>query len=63
MRGLEPVIFESFSSTDLEYYHTNVLLSLGEKFAVFCAESIKDDKERERVVSLLKEDREVIFIT
>jgi hypothetical protein len=48
----------------LPIYHTNVMMALGEKFAVICIESIDDKKERKNVLSHLKADaKEIIAIT
>lgn len=62
-----PVIFEAFQTVDSErklIYHTNVMMCLGETFAVICADSIDDKKERKMVLENLKEsEKEVILIT
>jgi len=45
-------------------YHTNVMMCLGETFAIICLESIDDKRERKNVINHLKEDgKEVIIIT
>ena len=62
-----PVPFVSNQTVNdkrLPIYHTNVMMALGENFAVICLESIDDKKERKNVVKHLKEDgKEVIAIT
>ncbi len=62
-----PVIFEAFQTVEGErklIYHTNVMMCLGETFAVICSECIDDKKERKMVIDNLKEDgKEVILIT
>lgn len=62
-----PVIFEAFQNTDGArklIYHTNVVLSVGENFAVICSECIDDKKERKAVLDSLKQDKkEIILIT
>ncbi|MGL5111687.1 MAG: citrulline utilization hydrolase CtlX [Flavobacterium sp.] len=62
-----PVIFEAFQTVNGErklIYHTNVMLCLGETFAVICADAIDDKKERKMVIDSLKnDDKEVILIT
>ncbi len=62
-----PVIFEAFQNVDGErklIYHTNVMMCLGETYAVICAESIDDKKERKMVLDNLKADgKEVVLIT
>lgn len=37
-------MFESFSSNGTPVYHTNVMMSIGENFAVICADSITDEQ-------------------
>jgi hypothetical protein len=63
---LYPILFEAFQNVNGErklIYHTNVMLCIGETFAVICADSIDDKKERKMVVDSLKgDDKEVIYI-
>jgi len=62
-----PVIFEAFQTVNGErkhIYHTNVMMCIGETFAVICADCIDDKKERKMVLQHLKEDgKEVILLT
>ena len=62
-----PVIFEAFQTVDSErklIYHTNVMMCLGETFAVICSDCIDDKKERKMVLDNLKENgKEIILIT
>ena len=62
-----PVIFEAFQTVEGErklIYHTNVMMCLGETFAVICSDCIDDKKERKMVLDNLKENnKEVILIT
>jgi hypothetical protein len=62
-----PVIFEAFQTVDGErklIYHTNVMLCIGDTFAVVCAECIDDKKERKMVLDSLRGDgKEIILIT
>ncbi len=62
-----PVIFEAFQTVDSErklIYHTNVMMCLGETFAVICSDCIDDKKERKMVLDNLRENgKEVILIT
>lgn len=64
---LNPIIFESFQTVNGErklIYHTNVMMCLGETYAVICADAIDDKKERKMVLDSLKGDeKEVILIT
>ena len=62
-----PVIFTANQSVDgkrLPIYHTNVMMCLGEDFAVICLDCIDDRKERRNVLSHLKRDgKEIIEIS
>jgi len=62
-----PVIFEAFQTVNGDrklIYHTNVMMTVGETFAVICAESIDDKKERKMVLDSLRgDDKEIILIT
>jgi hypothetical protein len=62
-----PIVFKAFQTTDgqrLPIYHTNVMMCVGEDFAVICLDCIDDKKERKMVFNNLKADRkEVITIT
>lgn len=64
---LTPVIFEAFQTVDDErklIYHTNVMMCIGETFAVVCADCIDDKQERKAVLDSLKSDgKEIILIT
>jgi hypothetical protein len=57
----------SFTSTDengKKIYHTNVVMCVGDRFAVICAESIIDDTERAHVLQTLKQTgKDVIEIS
>ena len=62
-----PVVFTSnqtFEGKRTPIYHTNVMMTLGETFAVICLASIDDKKERKNVIKHLKDDnKEIIDIT
>jgi len=62
-----PIIFEAFQTVNGErkpIYHTNVMLCIGETFAVICADCIDDKKERKMVLDSLRNDeKEIILIT
>jgi len=62
-----PVIFEAFQTVNGErklIYHTNVMMCLGETYAVLCADAIDDKKERKMVLdSLHGDEKEVVLIT
>ena len=62
-----PVIFEAFqtvSGARKLIYHTNVMMCIGDTFAVICADSIDDKKERKMVLDSLRSDeKDLILIT
>ena len=62
-----PVIFEAFHTVDGKkelVYHTNVMMSVGEDFAVICADMIADKKERKMVLDSLRADnKDIVLIT
>lgn len=64
---LTPIIFEAFQSVGNErrhIYHTNVMMCIGETFAVICADCIDDKKERKMVLENLRNDgKEIILLT
>ena len=55
--------FKSSDRRGYPIYHTNVLLSLGDKFAVLCDEAIPDKEDRRLLTERLSEHREVILIS
>ena len=62
-----PVIFTAYQTVEKErlpIYHSNVMMCVGNDFAVICLDSIDDKKERKNVVDHLKNDgKEIITIT
>lgn len=62
-----PVIFTANQTVNGQrnpIYHTNVMMCLGETFAVICLSCIDDKKERKQVVDHLRESgKEIIDIT
>ncbi len=47
------VAFDAVGSDGDSIYHTNVLMCIGERFAVVCAEAILDDRQRAAVLTRL----------
>jgi hypothetical protein len=61
--GYRVVAFEALGPGGRPAYHTNVLLAIGEGFAVVCGDSIADPAHRAAVLEeLVRGDREVIEI-
>ncbi|WP_062061989.1 citrulline utilization hydrolase CtlX [Aquimarina longa] len=62
-----PVVFyanQTIEGKRLPIYHTNVMMLVGETFAVVCLDAIDDKKERKNLINHLKnDDKEIIKIT
>lgn len=62
-----PIIFEAMQTVNnqrLPIYHTNVMMCIGDHFAVICLASIDDKSQCKTVVNSLKNDgKEIIEIT
>jgi hypothetical protein len=62
--GYRIVSFHATDSQGKKIYHTNVVMSVGDSFAVVCLECIRDEKERFHVRNTLERSgKEVIAIT
>jgi len=63
----KPILFNAFQTVKKErkaIYHTNVMLCIGEKFAVICLDSIDNKQEKENIINTLTESKkEIIEIT
>jgi len=59
----EGILFDTKSSSGHPIYHTNVMMGLGEKFAVVCLECISNEADRERVYSSLNKFFDVVEIS
>jgi len=58
------VVFLALDPNGQEIYHTNVMMNIGETFAVVCLDSIANPEERARVIASLEQDgKEVISIS
>jgi hypothetical protein len=62
--GYQIAAFRALDAHGKEIYHTNVVMSVGDRFAVVCLECIPDRNERELVWNTLeKSGKEVVPIT
>ncbi len=61
MNGYKVVKFHSFDAHDKPVYHTNVVMCMGDTFAVICLQSIKDPDERLMVRESLEKTGKNIF--
>ena len=58
-----PVVFSSFQTVGnerLPIYHTNVIMCIGDKYAVICLDTIDNNSEKELVKSMLKKTHKTI---
>ena len=58
--GYEVVSFSASDENDKPIYHTNVLMCMGDIFAIVCLEAIKNPDERQLVRSALEETNKYI---
>ncbi len=62
-----PILFKSYQTVEGQrelIYHTNVMMCVGDRYAVICLDSIDDPKEKKFVTHSLKEDgKEIIALT
>jgi hypothetical protein len=63
----KPILFNAFQTVKKErkaIYHTNVMLCIGEEFAVICLDSIDNKQEKENIINTLTQSKkEIIKIT
>lgn len=52
--GYRPVFFDAVDGAGLAIYHTNVLMALGERLAIFAASLVPDPRERASVLAALE---------
>jgi hypothetical protein len=62
-----PILFKAYQTEKDErklIYHTNVMMCVGDTFAIICADCIDDKQERKMVLNSLKSDgKDIILIT
>ena len=64
INGYQAITFTAKDDNGQLIYHTNVMLSIGDGYAVLCADAIEDDAERIAVIQLLASTgRDVVPIT
>lgn len=58
------ILFHAYDREGNPIYHTNVMMALGESFAVVCLDTIQDEEERKIIIRTLEEtSKEIIEIT
>ena len=65
--GYKKIAFHSYQTINDErksIYHTNVMMAMGENYAILCADSIDDLEERAAVINELEKDKkEIVYIS
>lgn len=62
--GYNPLTFDATDASGFPIYHTNVMMCIGDRFAVVCLESISNTDEKEKVVqSFIDNGKEIIEIS
>lgn len=62
--GMDLIKFNAVDRDGQAIYHTNVVMTIGDRFSVICAESIKDLRERKKVIDkLVRTHHEIVEIS
>lgn len=62
--GIKVIGFRAVDAKDKAIYHTNVMMSIGEMFAIVCLDAIQNPEERKQVIQSLKHTgKEIIDIS
>lgn len=65
--GYKAIDFEAFQTVDgkrLPIYHTNVMMSVGEKVAIVCLDAVDKQKDKETLLAAFKKtNKEIVEIT
>lgn len=65
--GYRPIVFiasQMIEEAFAEIYHTNVMMSIGIDFAIFCADALKNTWEQKDIVKVIRDTgKDVIFIS
>ena len=59
--GFSSIAFQAKDASGSDVYHTNVIMSLGEKIAVLCEDAIPANFEKKQIISSLKKNRHKII--
>jgi len=58
--GYKAVLFHAIDQNGMDIYHTNVLMCIGSSYAVICLDSIKDEVEKQNVITSLQSTQKQI---
>ena len=59
--GYTPLTFRAYDEGQKPIYHTNVMMCMGDKFAVICLEAITDLSERNKLIASFKSAKKEII--
>jgi len=59
--GYKKIIFHPFDEQGKSIYHTNVMMTMGDRYVILCTESITNDEERTELLAQLKADNKDII--
>jgi hypothetical protein len=57
----QPVTFQALDEYDKPIYHTNVLMSVGDKFVIICMDAIKEPSDQEDLIASFRKTQKEIF--
>ena len=57
--GYEVIGFDASDKDDIPYYHTNVIMALGEHISIICTESIEDEAQKAAILLSLKKSGKI----
>jgi hypothetical protein len=60
----KPIVFDALDEQGKSIYHTNVMMGIGEKFAIICLDAIRKDEDQELVLeNMANTNHKVISIS
>lgn len=59
--GFRPFFFQAADASKKAIYHTNVLMALGDRFALVCLEAFRNEGEKQAFLKCMKESRREII--
>jgi hypothetical protein len=57
----QPIVFQALDEFDKPIYHTNVLMSVGDKFVIICMEAVRDASDQEDLIASFRKTQKEIF--
>lgn len=59
--GYKIVSFTSVDERNVPIYHTNVMMALGEEYAIVCLDSIPSEEEKEKLIAAIEAGNRTVF--